>query len=485
MKARIIAIILLIGLGIMVPLKAAGASNIFDPDSPSQKIHTGQFQVEDLSAYIQAQMLAYKVPGLSIALIQEGEIVWVEGFGETNTLTGRPVAGDTVFEVASISKVIAAVAALSLVERGDLSLDEPVHNYLSRPWLPSSAYADQITLRQLLSHTTGLTNSVNPVNKSIIFPPGDHFLYSGVGFIYLQDVMEQVTGESLEQIAQEMVFEPLEMDSSSYVIPRNILPRLAYGHIRYGQFISLVAQVLVLVFILSMLVGMIIQRIRLKKFSLPGKLLWICFLIAASLVLAFVIVFANGTVNKWVMLTVLWLIFFGGCMSLLLYAGRMVIFHLSGKWQKPKIQGGFLAFWFIISALGLLLLSNALSGPIPRLPAGSPNAAYSLRTTASDLAKLLLELTSPGHLDPTLMAEMTLPQIQMDEEQAWGLGIGILHNPQGTFLWHDGNNPDVHSLMIIDQNQRNGVVLLTNGENGMGLVYEIASHILGFDFGPE
>ena len=182
------------------------------------------------------------------------------------------MAGDTIFEVASISKAITAYAALGLVERGVLSLDEPVHQYLSQPWLPPSACAEQITLRQLLTHTSGLTNNVNPVNKSIVFPPGERFAYSGVGFIYLQEVMEQVTGKSLEQIAQELVFEPLEMDSSSYVIPTKYVPRLAYGHINYGLFIPLLVPVLAVVFTLTLLALLIIQRIRSGKFTLSGKM---------------------------------------------------------------------------------------------------------------------------------------------------------------------------------------------------------------------
>ncbi len=191
------------------------------------------------------------------------------------------MAGDTVFEVASISKVIAAYAALGLVERGVLSLDEPVHHYLSQPWLPPSAYAEQITLRHLLTHTSGLTNNVNPVNKSIVSQPGERYEYSGVGFIYLQEVLEQVTGKSLEQIAQELVFEPLEMDSSSYVNPPKLMPRLAYGHINYGLFILLVP-VLAMAFTLTLLVWLIIQRIRLGKFALSGKMVWISYMIAAS-----------------------------------------------------------------------------------------------------------------------------------------------------------------------------------------------------------
>jgi hypothetical protein len=101
-----------------------------------------------------------------------------------------------------------------------------------------------------------------------------------------------------------------------------------------------------------------------------------------------------------------------------------------------------------------------------------------LRTTAPDLAKFLLELTSPQHLDPALMAEMTSPQVQSAENESWGLGIGIRPGSQGDVLWHDGNNPDFHALMLINQEQRNGVVILTNGEHGAPLVNEIADHAM-------
>jgi hypothetical protein len=126
----------------------------------------------------------------------------------------------------------------------------------------------------------------------------------------------------------------------------------------------------------------------------------------------------------------------------------------------------------------LLLLTSTLSGPIPRSPAGIPSAAYSLRTTAPDLAKFLIELTSPQHLDPALMAEMTSAQVQSEKEQSWGLGIGINHTPQGNVLFHSGNNPDFHGLMAINQEQKNGVIVLTNGENGSGLASEIVDYAL-------
>ena len=295
MKVRILFILFIVAcLGLTGLVQAAGAMGSLGVGSPVQAIDPEQGLVEDLSTYIPAQMQAAKVPGLSIALIQEGEIVWVEGFGEANSITGKPVAGDTIFDVASISKAITAYAALSLVERGVLSLDEPVHQYLSQPWLPPSAYAEQITLRQLLSHASGLTNAVNPVNKSIVYPPGERFEYSGVGFIYLQEVLEQATGKSLEQLAQELVFEPLDMDSSSYMVPQNMMPRLANGHLNYGQIISLLAVVLAVAFILTLLVLFIIQRIRLGKFTLSGKMVGLAYLIAASSTLVAVIYFVGN-----------------------------------------------------------------------------------------------------------------------------------------------------------------------------------------------
>ena len=479
MKTRILSILFLVAcMGLIGPVQAIGARSSSGVSSPIQEIFPDQALVEDLSTYIPAQMQAAKVPGLSIALIQEGEIVWVEGFGETNSITGKPVTGDTVFEVASISKVIAAYVALQLVERGTLTLDEPVHQYLAKPWLPPSAYPEQITLRQLLTHTSGLTNNVNPVDKSIVYPPGERYQYSGVGFIYLQEVLEQVTGQSLEQIAQELVFEPLEMDSSSYEIPSNLMPRLAYGHINYGLFMLQLAVVLIAVLALILVVWLIIRRIRLGKFSLSARMLWISYLIAAGLTLAFMIYFVGGAVNKWVTLTALWLIFFGAGMALLLFAGRKLLARLPGKWGQPKRRSALLVLWSIVSALALVLLTTALSGPVPRSLAGSPNAAFSLRTTAPDLAKFLLELTSPQHLDPALMAEMTSPQVQIEGDQSWGLGIGIQQNSQGNVLWHDGNNADFHALMVIEQKQSNGVAVLTNDQNGVPLVNDIANYAM-------
>ena len=165
--------------------------------------------VAEIDEHIRRRLCDVGVPGLAIALIRDGQVVWTQGYGVANVFTRRPVTAESIFEVASISKPIAAYAALQLVDRGMISLDEPVASYLQEPWLPSSPQANAITLRHLLSHSAGLTNRVDVVDKRIAFEPGSRFSYSGVGYIYLQQVIESVTGDSLERVASELVFSPL------------------------------------------------------------------------------------------------------------------------------------------------------------------------------------------------------------------------------------------------------------------------------------
>ena len=162
--------------------------------------------IADLKSYIPDRMHEAGIPGLAIALIRDNKIVWTDGFGVTNRLTDNPVSSNTVFEVASISKVVTAYIALRLIEQGKLSLDKPVKTYLKKTWLPPSGYDDKITLRHLLSHSSGLGDDLLFMDKNIAFEPGSGFLYSGIGFMYVQEVIEQLTGNSLEKTAQEYIF---------------------------------------------------------------------------------------------------------------------------------------------------------------------------------------------------------------------------------------------------------------------------------------
>jgi CubicO group peptidase (beta-lactamase class C family) len=124
-------------------------TRVVEPDDP----HTCQ-RLED-------RMAAYHVPGVSIAVIHNGSIEWAQGFGVVQAGRG-PVTTETMFQAASISKPVSAMAALHLVEQGKLSLDADVNQALTSWKIPPSAAAPGavVTLRQLLSHTAGLTNPV-------------------------------------------------------------------------------------------------------------------------------------------------------------------------------------------------------------------------------------------------------------------------------------------------------------------------------------
>ncbi len=131
------------------------------PDPPLRLADPVTTVVADLEQYIPARMQAARVPGLAVALVRDNQIVWTKGFGVANTLTQRPVISTTAFEAASNGKVVAAYIALQLVAEGKLSLDEPLHPYFDETsWSFSSEYGDKITLRHLLTHSSGLSNNM-------------------------------------------------------------------------------------------------------------------------------------------------------------------------------------------------------------------------------------------------------------------------------------------------------------------------------------
>lgn len=172
--------------------------------------------IDDLEEYIPVRMKKAGVPGLSIAVIRDAHLVWAEGFGFSDPGRSVPVTARTVFEAASLGKPIAAYAAMQLVAGGRIGLDVPLSAYLSDQYLPASAYRDQITLRRVLSHTSGLSNNLIWKSTRIGFEPGSRFSYSGVGFVYLQKVLEALTGTAFGDHVRAVVFEPLAMSSSTY-----------------------------------------------------------------------------------------------------------------------------------------------------------------------------------------------------------------------------------------------------------------------------
>jgi CubicO group peptidase (beta-lactamase class C family) len=193
-------------------------------------------------------MTRERVPGLAIAIIERGEIVYLRAFGERNTVTHEPLTTHSTLYAASFTKTMFARLVLQLVDDGKLDLDRPVIDYTGpidtvEKWsdLASDPRYRKITARMLLSHTSGFANFrfLNPDRKlHILFEPGSRYAYSGEGLNLLQFVVEKITGASLTTLMHDRVFLPLGMTHTSMVWDSTFAADLAMGHDTAGTMIG-------------------------------------------------------------------------------------------------------------------------------------------------------------------------------------------------------------------------------------------------------
>jgi CubicO group peptidase (beta-lactamase class C family) len=184
-------------------------------------------------------MATSTTPGLAVALVRHGQLIWAKGYGLADRVTRQPITAATRFQAASLSKPVTAWGVLRLVEQGRIGLDEPVVGHLRRWHLPPSPFdGDGITVRGLLSHTAGLSvhgysgqtpdRPLPPIAASLSgeaggsFPvelldaPGRRWLYSGGGYSVLQLLIEDLTGRPFAEFMQTHVLGLLGMTASSF-----------------------------------------------------------------------------------------------------------------------------------------------------------------------------------------------------------------------------------------------------------------------------
>jgi CubicO group peptidase (beta-lactamase class C family) len=211
---------------------------------------------------IQERMKFYKVPGVSVAVIQDFKIQWAKGYGLKDTETNEQVTVDTLFQAGSISKPVAAMAALKKVEQGKISLDADINDKLTTWKIPENEYTakKKVTLANLLSHTGGLTvhgfpgyapdekiptlpqilDGTPPANTPAVrvdFEPGTRFRYSGGGVTIAQLAIMDIEKKPYPQIARETVLGPLNMTNSTYQqpLPDDIRKKAATGYRSDGK----------------------------------------------------------------------------------------------------------------------------------------------------------------------------------------------------------------------------------------------------------
>ena len=349
---------------------------------PSQRDDLLPDLTSALEHLISTQMVEQNIVGLSLAWVQptantgKPHVAWQRTFGHTNATTRDPVTSDTVFQAASLSKPIFAYAVIKACAEGLLDLDAPLSEHLSEPYIAGDPRLRWITARRILSHTSGLPNW-RPKDRPlrIHFSAGDRFAYSGEGYVYLQRVVERLSGQSLDLWMRQRLFDPLGLQLTSYTWLDTYERLAAHGHDAQGK---------------------------------PNEL------------------------------------------------ARMK----------------------------------------------EPNAAYSLYTTPTEYAHLVIPLLDPPPDSATLLAPkriayMLSPKIPVNnagldasrprahvrtsKDVSWGLGWGLQHTPNRTF-WHWGDNGDFQAFVMGNPKERTALVCMSNSQNGNELWSSIFS--VAFD-GPQ
>jgi CubicO group peptidase (beta-lactamase class C family) len=235
--------------------------------SPSDVFQVFREETRDLHT-LPERMRFYNVPGISIAVVQDDEIVWAKAYGVQNIEADLLVTTETLFEAASSTKLLTATIALRLVEKGLFDLDSDINHILKSWKVPEDKYTEEqkVTLRFLLTHQAGINRpeggfsweegsvpslvqilkGESPAQNHPVqleFVPGSKWQYSNLGYVIIQLLIEDVLGCSFAEIAQEWVFEPLGMVSSRMDMPpsaefiETALPHDAEGMVHEQQWL--------------------------------------------------------------------------------------------------------------------------------------------------------------------------------------------------------------------------------------------------------
>lgn len=343
---------------------------------------------------IAKRMRHHRVPGVSIAVIDDYEIAWAKGYGVTDTESETPVTPETLFQAASIGKPLAAAAAIQLTGRGSVELERDVNEMLTSWEVPESELTarEKVTLRRLLSHSAGVSvhgfrgydrghdlpslrqilDGESPANNEpirVTSVPGTEWRYSGGGYMIVQQLLEDLTGDPFPEVMQEIVLRPAGMESSLYAapLPADLHGRAATAHDASGK---------------------------------PAP----------------------------------------------------------GKWYDLVCMGAGGGLWTTPSDLAMFTIE------IMRARSGEPGAVFSKET--ADL--------------------MLTPQIAINESFDMGLGFMLRDEEGDLSLMHGGGNqPGFLSLLVAMPDRGQGVVIMTNGENGHELATEIVFSVIDEYGWPE
>jgi D-alanyl-D-alanine carboxypeptidase len=183
------------------------------------------------------------IPGMTVALAKNGSMLYAQAYGDSNIATQSPTQTSTIFEIGSITKQFTAALIMKLQEQGELRVDDSIHAYLPEYNFPSA-----ITLRMLLTHTSGLENyttfaqypgwAANGVSEQtilsavsqapLLFPPGTQWSYSNSNYFALGAIIEKLTGQSYAANLEQYIFQPMGLTSTYFSLPPSAQSAIGY-----------------------------------------------------------------------------------------------------------------------------------------------------------------------------------------------------------------------------------------------------------------
>lgn len=219
-----------------------------DNSKSADTFKLSDYEMQSVDRFIMEQMKSGKIPGISVVIVRGGDIVYKKGLGYSDMENKLPVTTGTFFELGSNSKGFTSLGIFKLQEEGKLQIDDPVTNYL--PWLVMRYHgnAANITIRQLLYHTSGIPfNEIGNIpestgdnalqeavmnlrGKELAFAPGDRFLYSSINYDVLGLVIQTVSGKPFEKYMKDYVLTPMGMNNTYPSREGNTSQKMASGH---------------------------------------------------------------------------------------------------------------------------------------------------------------------------------------------------------------------------------------------------------------
>lgn len=223
------------------------ASEILGRSAREESVASG---IRLFASWLTSQMEYRRLPGVSVALLADREVVWAAGFGQADLDAGAAAGPETVYRIASITKLFTATAIVQLRERGLLSLDEPIQAYLPDYRLPDHPEADEpVTLRRILTHSAGLPREAAfpywtredcfPSMEEILgalpgqqppFPPARKWKYSNLGMSLAGEVVARVSGRPFTDYLRSEILRPLGMRDTDFCLSDRLRGRLAAGY---------------------------------------------------------------------------------------------------------------------------------------------------------------------------------------------------------------------------------------------------------------